>query len=62
MRNKPERATWLNGYQSKALFNNAEHTRKTVVSIFKESPPSPISRKVVAGWKRNDLTGAGDNV
>lgn len=40
MRNKPQKAFWLNGYQAKALFDNAHHERKPVISIFRETQRS----------------------
>jgi hypothetical protein len=61
VRIRPNKAGWNNGYQAKPLFDNAPHTRKTVVSIFKESAPSPISRQAKSSWKRNDQTGASDD-
>lgn len=62
MRQKPNKAKWLNGYQAEPLFNNERHTRKPVVSIFNERSPSAINRNRVSSWRRSDLTGVGDNV
>lgn len=42
MRNKPQRAFWLNGYQAAALFDNAQHERKPVISIFREFNCNPV--------------------
>lgn len=62
MRIKQQRAHWVKGYQSAALFDNADHVRKPVVSIFKA--PRTAGRMAFGGVRgEGSRTGrGGDNV